>query len=344
MRRLPLLRVTSAGLYCELGGFHIDPWHPVSRAVVTHAHADHFVVGCKSYLTAAPGRGILQRRLGPPAVIQAVPYGEPVDLAGIKVSLHPAGHMLGSAQVRVEHAGEVWVASGDYKVAPDPTCEPFEPVRCHTFITESTFAHPFFAWQPQEAVFEQIHAWWRQNQANGFSSLLYAYSLGKAQRLLAGLDAEQGPIFAHPAIEELNRHYRDAGVALEGIQPFSPDIPAVDWQRAIVVLPPTERWHPTLAKLASYRTAFASGWMALPDGPRQRRVQTGFPLSDHADHQEILATVRASGAERVFATHGYSEILVDILQSQGLAAAVLRTPRCHRPPAIPAVQRELEFE
>jgi putative mRNA 3-end processing factor len=344
MKRSPLLRVTSAGLYCELGGFHIDPWHPVSRAVVTHAHADHFVRGCRSYLTAAPGMAILRRRLGPQAIVQAVPYGEAVEMFGVNVSLHPAGHILGSAQVRVEHAGEVWVASGDYKVAPDPTCEPFEPIRCQTFITESTFAHPYFAWQPQAAVFDQIHAWWRQNQEEGLSSLLYAYSLGKAQRLLARLRLDQGPVFAHPAIEELNQHYRDAGIALQGIQSFSPGIPAADWQRAMVVLPPAERWHPAMAQLGSYRTAFASGWMLLPNGPRQRRVQTGFALSDHADHQEILATVRATGAERVLATHGYSEVLVETLRSQGLEAEVLRTPRCHPPPAIPAVQRELEFE
>src|SRR5262249_3951652 len=156
--------------------------------------------------------------------------------------LHPAGHILGSAQVRVEHQGEVWVVSGDYKVHPDPTCTPFEPIRCHTFITESTFGHPFFAWDDQRTVFEQIHAWWRSNQDLGEASYLYAYSLGKAQRLLAGLDADQGPLFTHPAIADVNAIYREEGVTLSATRSAFEELSPVDWQRGLFVLPPQERW------------------------------------------------------------------------------------------------------
>lgn len=343
MSRSPLLRITSAGLYCELGGFHIDPWHPVAKAVITHAHADHFVAGCKTYLTHLSGRRILQQRLGPQAVIQPVEYGQLLDLFGVRVSLSPAGHILGSAQVRVEYQGEVWVVSGDYKVAADPTCTPFEPVRCHTFITESTFGHPLFAWEPQADVFQQIHDWWRENQERGAASVIYAYSLGKAQRLLAGLNAEQGPILVHAQIDEINQHYQSAGVELPPSRCLTPDISPDDWQRAVILLPPRERWSPNFMCRGPYRTAFASGWMALPDGAEQRRVERGFVLSDHADHREILDTVAATGAETVLVTHGYIDVLVDVLQAKGVDARAHCTPRCQKPPVIPARQRELEF-
>lgn len=343
MNRSSLLRITSAGLYCELGGFHIDPWHPVARAVITHGHADHFIAGCKTYLTESTGRRILQQRLGPQAAIQPVEYGQSLDFFGVKVSLHPAGHILGSAQVRVEHQGEVWVVSGDYKVASDPTCAQFEPVCCHTFITESTFGHPHFAWEPQAGVFQQIHDWWQENQQRGLASLVYAYSLGKAQRVLAGLDANQGPIFVHSQIDAINQHYQTAGVKLPPTGCVSANISAEDWQRSLILLPPSERWSPNLTAIGPYRTAFVSGWMSLPNGPQQRRVESGFALSDHADHQEILDTVAATGAENVFVTHGYINVLVDILRTKGLNAQPHRTPRCQKPPAIPLRQQELEY-
>jgi putative mRNA 3-end processing factor len=285
----------------------------------------------------------LQQRLGPQAVIQPVDYGQTLDFFGVRVSLHPAGHILGSAQVRVEHEGEVWVVSGDYKVAADPTCMPFEPLRCHTFITESTFGHPMFAWEPQANVFQQIHDWWRGNQGRGEASLIYVYSLGKAQRLLSGLDAGQGPIFVHSQIDGINRHYQTAGVNLPPARCLTADFPLEEWQRAVVLLPPCERWSPNFICRGPYRTAFASGWMTLPNGPQQRRVDKGFALSDHADHREILETVAATGAETVLVTHGYIDVLVDVLQTKGVAASPHRTPRCQKPPVIPARQRELEF-
>jgi putative mRNA 3-end processing factor len=230
------------GLYCPAGDFHIDPWRPVERAVITHAHADHARFGHRHYLAAEPGVGVLLSRL-PGIDLQGVPYGERIVINGVTVSLHPAGHVLGSAQVRVEHAGRVWVASGDYKVEPDPTCAPFEPVRCDTFITESTFGLPIYRWEPSQVVFDGIDSWWRHNAAQGRASVLFCYSFGKAQRILAGVDAAIGPIFCHGAVEPLNRAYREASVALPPTRLVS-DIAARDKaavKGALVVAPPSAR-------------------------------------------------------------------------------------------------------
>jgi hypothetical protein len=209
-----LLRSTERGLYCEGGDFYVDPWQPVDRAVITHAHGDHARWGSRAYLGSREGERVLRTRLGPDARIQAVEFGEVREVNGVRVSLHPAGHILGSAQVRVEHRGEVWVVSGDYKTEADPTCTPFEPVRCHTFVTESTFGLPIYRWRPDREVFAEIDAWWRRNAREGRASLLFGYALGKAQRLLAGIDPGIGPIYTHGAVDRLNADYRDTGVAL----------------------------------------------------------------------------------------------------------------------------------
>ncbi len=344
MSRIPLLRLTNSGLYCEQGGFYVDPWSPAACAVITHAHGDHAVKGSRRYLTAEPGRLILQHRMGPRAAIEGLAFGQTLDLNGVTVSLHPAGHILGSSQVRVEHRDEVWVVSGDYKVAPDATCAAFEPVRCHTFITESTFAHPYYHWDPQAETFAQIHEWWRENQSRGKACFLYAYSLGKAQRLVAGLDPSAGPVFAHPWIEEMNSLYREAGVALPATRPLK-EITAADWSGAMILLPPSARWEPAVPVHGHYSTAFASGWMVLPDGPAERHVEHGFALSDHADHDELLQAVAATGAERILVTHGYIDEFVAALKSHGYDAAPHRTPRCQRPPRVPdATQLNLAFE
>ena len=316
----------------------------MAKAVVTHAHADHFAAGCRQYLTARSGAAILRQRLSPHSQIQPLNYGERLDCRGVTVSLHPAGHILGSAQVRVEHQGEVWVVSGDYKVAADPTCDPFEPLRCQTFVTESTFGHPFFAWSPQASVFAEIHAWWRENQRRGLATVLHAYSLGKAQRLLAGLDASVGPILIHPMIETITERYRAEGIEFPLYQTAAPGISAADWSRSLLISPPGQRWLAGATTAGPFRSAFASGWMLLPEGPKQRRVEQGFALSDHADHGEILAAVAETGAQTVLVTHGYIDELVERLRAKGLDAKSLKTPRCRTPPRIPARQGEFEFD
>jgi putative mRNA 3-end processing factor len=273
--------------------------------------------------------------MGQHSRIEPIKYGESVDLNGVKVSLHPAGHILGSAQVRAEFKGEVWVISGDYKVAVDRTCAPFEPLRCHTFVTESTFAQPIFQWEPQEAVFARIHDWWRENQQQKKASFLFAYALGKAQRMLAGLDTDIGPIFVHRDIEVVNKLYRDSGVSLPDAKTPNDGMTVDDWSRAIILQTPSARWRQGFPYLGQYSNAFASGWMLLPDGAHERRVQQGFPISDHADHQELLGAIRDTGAERVLVTHGYIDEFVAELKKLGYDSAALRTPRCRRPPKVP---------
>jgi putative mRNA 3-end processing factor len=307
------------GLYCEAGDFHIDPWRPVARAIVTHAHADHARAGHDHYLAAAPGEGVLRARLGAMS-LQTVRYGEAVEVGGVRVSLHPAGHVLGSAQVRIEHRGEVWVVSGDYKVEADPTCAPFEPLRCHTFVTESTFGLPIYRWAPQAGVFAAIDRWWRDNADAGRASVLFCYAFGKAQRILAGVDASIGPIVCHGAVEPLNRAYREAGVALPGTRLVSEVTDRRDLARALVLAPPSAAGSAWMRRFPDPGDAFASGWMALRGARRRRAVDRGFVLSDHADWPGLQQAIAASGAQRVVVTHGYVPVMVRWLAEQGLQA------------------------
>jgi putative mRNA 3-end processing factor len=318
-----LLETTDRGLYCRAGDFFIDPWEPVERAVITHAHSDHARWGSDAYLASAEGLAVLRARIGADARIQAVDYGEKVDLNGVSVSLHPAGHILGSAQIRVEHRGEVWVVSGDYKTEPDSTCAPFEPIPCDTFVTESTFGLPIYRWEPQDSVFSEMQAWWAANGAAGRASVVFAYSLGKAQRVLAGLlGREEGPIFTHGAVERLNREYRASGVRL----PDTTHVGAAEgkkWAGALVVAPPSAAGSTWLRRFGSASTAFASGWMRIRGTRRRRGVDRGFTLSDHVDWPALLGAIRATGASRVWVTHGYREPVVRWLEESGYEARAI---------------------
>lgn len=320
-----LLQLTDSGLYCPAGDFFIDPWQPVERAVVTHAHADHARRGSRAYLASDEGERVLRTRLGPEAKIQTAAFGEIVSINGVKVSFHPAGHILGSGQVRIEHHGEVWVVSGDYKIEPDPTCTPFELVRCHTFITEATFGLPIYRWTPQAEVFAAINAWWRGNQAAGKTSLLMGYALGKAQRLLAGLDTSIGPIFTHGAVERLNADYRESGSALPPTR-YAGDVDRTfDWSQAMIIAPPSAHGTPWMRKFGNLSAAFASGWMRIRGARRRRAVDRGFVLSDHADWPGLLQAIAATGAETVLVTHGYTAVLARWLQEQGYDAQAIAT-------------------
>jgi putative mRNA 3-end processing factor len=312
------------GLYCPPGDFHIDPWKPVQRAVITHAHADHARAGHAHYLAAAPSEGVLRARLGD-ITLQALAYGETVEHRGVKVSLHPAGHVLGSAQVRIEHEGRVWVVSGDYKVEADRTCAPFEPLRCHCFITESTFGLPIYRWRPQAEVFAEVDAWWRANAVQGRASLLLGYSFGKAQRLLAGVDAGIGPILVHGAVETINRAYRAAGVALPTTRTVIEVKDKAEFRSALVIAPPGAQGSPWARRFVDASDAFASGWMRLRGARRRQGLDRGFVLSDHADWPGLLQAIAATDAERVIVTHGYEAVMVRWLQEQGLQAEAFRT-------------------
>ena len=312
------------GLYCPPGDFYIDPWRPVARAVITHAHADHARAGHDHYLATRAGEGVLRSRLGA-ITLQAMGYGEAVVHNGVRISLHPAGHVLGSAQVRLEHQGQVWVASGDYKVAPDPTCAPFEPLRCDTFITESTFGLPVYRWPSDAELFAQVNAWWAANAAGGRASVLACYSFGKAQRVLAGIDPSIGPMVVHGAVDPINQAYRAAGVALP-VTHLAVEMTSGEAMRgALVVCPPSAVSSPWLRRFGEASLAFASGWMQLRGARRRGGWDRGFVLSDHADWPGLQSAIDATGASRVIVTHGQVPVMVRHLAERGLRAEAFET-------------------
>ncbi len=316
------------GLYCPPGDFYIDPWRPVARAVITHAHGDHARMGHRRYLAAAPGETVLRTRLGQ-IDLQVLAYGERIAHRGVELSLHPAGHVLGSAQVRLAHGGRTWVASGDYKTMSDdhddPTCARFEPVRCDVFITESTFGLPIYRWKPQRELFAEIDDWWRNNAAAGRASVLFCYAFGKAQRVLAGIDASIGPIFCHGAVEPLNRAYRAAGVALPETTRVSDVEDRARFRNALVLAPPSAAGSTWMRRFGDFGDAFASGWMLLRGARRRRGLDRGFVLSDHADWPGLHAAIGATGAERVIVTHGQVPVMVRWLCENGLDAEAFET-------------------
>jgi putative mRNA 3-end processing factor len=325
MLRMDLIVPTDRGLYCEAGDFHIDPWRPVARAVITHAHADHARFGSDVYVCHPHTAPILRKRLGEAIVIETAHYGEVLTRNGVDVSLHPAGHVLGSAQVRVACGGEVWVASGDYKVEDDRVVAAFEPVRCAVFITESTFGLPIYRWRPQTELIGGVESWWRENAAAGRASVVYAYALGKAQRLLASLDPSIGPIVCHGAIEPINAIYREAGIAMPPTR-LVHDVPdRREFARALIVAPPSAAGSAWLGRFGDYSDALASGWMQVRGNRRRRGLDRGFALSDHADWPGLLAAVEATGAERVLATHGFAGPISRYLRERGLDARPLAT-------------------
>jgi len=322
---LDLIVSTDRGLYCAAGDFHIDPWRPVERAIITHAHSDHARFGSEIYVCHRDTAPILRKRLGDDVTIETAAYGEILTRNGVEISLHPAGHVLGSAQVRVSLNGEIWVASGDYKLESDGVSPAFEALRCHVFITESTFGLPIYRWRPQAEIFAAIDAWRRENIAAGRASLLFAYALGKAQRLLAHVDASLGPIVCHGAVEAINALYREAGIVLPPTRLATQMENKKEFGRALILAPPSAAASPWLKRFGDYSDALASGWMQVRGNRRRRGLDRGFALSDHADWPGLLAAIEATGAERVLVTHGYTEPLTRYLREQGLDARALKT-------------------
>jgi putative mRNA 3-end processing factor len=321
--RNDLLCSTDRGLYCEAGDFYIDPWMPVDRAIITHAHGDHARWGSRTYVCSSECERVLRTRLGN-ANITTRNWGETFHANGVTISFHPAGHIIGSAQIRVEHAGETWVVSGDYKIEPDPTCTPFEPVRCNVFITESTFGLPIYRWTPESETFAGIASWWKANRDAGRSSVIFAYALGKAQRLLAGLaPMAQGNFYTHGAVERLTRDYRDGGVDLPETTYASGPAKGHDWTGAMIIAPPSAAGSTWLRRFGVSSTAFVSGWMRVRGARRRRSVDRGFVLSDHVDWPALRSAIDATGAQRVFVTHGYREQVVRALRERGIDAASL---------------------
>lgn len=320
-----VLTFTEAGIYCPAGDFWIDPWRPVPRALITHGHADHARAGMGRYLATEAAAPVIRHRLGADIALQTTAYDAPMRIGDATVSFHPAGHVPGSAQIRVELGGEVWVVSGDYKTVDDGLSEPFEPVTCHSFITECTFGLPVFNWTPQDALADQINGWWRDNAAAGRFSLLGAYSLGKAQRLLRLVDPEIAPILTHGAIENTNAVLRGQGIALPDTELVTPETDLKSRTGALVLAPPSALGSAWARRFKPQSSAFASGWMALRGVRRRRAADRGFIVSDHADWTGLNDAIRATGAERVFVTHGYTGPFRRWLADQGYDAQVVST-------------------
>ena len=326
-----LLTETTSGLWCAAGRFHIDPWEPVERAVITHAHGDHARPGNAAYLCASACEPLLRRRFGSDVRIESTSYGEQLTLGDVRVSFHPAGHVLGSAQIRIEGSDGVWVVAGDYKRAPDPTCAPFEPVPCDVFVTESTFGLPIYRWDPTSAVIDDIATWWNTNTEAGRTSVLFCYTIGKAQRLLAELmRITDRTVYVHGMMLGMIEAYRQSGMDMLPVAPVIEQTSrgrskAASFAGELVLAPLSARGTPWMRRLGDISDGFASGLMRVRGVRRQRGYDRGFVLSDHADWPALLQTIAETGATRVLATHGYAEPLARYLNQHGLESGVIRT-------------------
>ncbi|MGB3409090.1 MAG: ligase-associated DNA damage response exonuclease [Jannaschia sp.] len=319
-----VLEFREHGIYCPAGDFFIDPWRPVDRALITHGHADHARPGHRRYLATHAAGPVMRHRLGDIA-FEGIAYGERRKIGDATVSFHPAGHVPGSAQIRVEHRGEVWVVSGDYKTGPDPLSEPFEPLRCHAFITECTFGLPVFDWPDDATLRAELNGWWQACRDSGRHAALGAYSLGKAQRVMAMVDADIGPILTHGAVENTNAVLRAQGLTLPDTIRVTPDLDLKAHPGALIVTPPFALAGPWLRRFGAVSTGIASGWMALRGVRRRRAADRGFVISDHADWAGLNAAIAETGAERIFATHGYTETFRQWLEEQGYDAHIVQT-------------------
>ncbi len=325
MGSTPLLSFTPRGIHCAQADVHIDPWRGVDRAIITHAHADHARRGSGHYLCSAVTKPLMHARYGEDLNIDVLGKSEAVTINGVRFSLHPAGHIPGSVQVRVEYKGEVWVATGDHKRHEDGISEPFEPVRCNTFITECTFGLPIYRWKEPREVFAEINAWWRANAAENICSIISAYSLGKAQRVLKGIDPGIGPILVHGAVANMNNVLEATGLQLPPWELITKDTPKERFRNALVITPGSAIGTTWSNKMKPYRSAMASGWMQLRGWRRRGNIDKGFVLSDHADWDALLLAVKETGAERVIATHGYTDIFSQYLRSVGYDATAEST-------------------
>jgi putative mRNA 3-end processing factor len=334
-----LIRFTEKGLYCEAGDFYIDPWRPVEKAIITHAHSDHARWGSKSYLCHHYTKPLLKLRLGmqqaqyekvpfenaTPLPIQSVEWGEIIYINGVKISLHPAGHIIGSSQIRVEYKGEVWVASGDYKVEDDGISGAFEPVKCHSFITESTFGLPIYQWKPQAEIYKHIQEWVLANKAKGKTSVLIAYSLGKAQRLLQPLSEVTDNIMVHGAVWNVHQALINNGWKLPKVGRVSIDTPKEHLKNAVVIAPNSANGTPWIKRFSPYAVGVCSGWMQVRGNFRRSNVDAGFALSDHADWPGLLMAIKATEAQRVYVTHGFQSVFSRYLNENGITSFEVKT-------------------
>jgi putative mRNA 3-end processing factor len=321
---MSLIEFTDKGLYCAPGNFYIDPWQPVEKAVITHAHSDHARMGSAGYLCHTDTLPLLQLRLGYNHY-QTIAWNEKIYLNEVSVSLHPAGHIIGSSQIRIEHKGEVWVVSGDYKTEADGMSGVFEPIPCHTFITESTFGLPIYNWKPQQVIFHDIQNWIRNNEVAGKTSVLIAYSLGKAQRVIKAVKEVTANIYVHGAIYNVHQALAQADWNLPTVKRITPELTKDDYKGCVIIAPPSADGSPWMRRFAPYSVGICSGWMQVRGHQRRRNADAGFALSDHADWNGLLQVVKATGAQTVYVTHGFQSVFSRYLNEQGIEAAEVKT-------------------
>lgn len=321
-----MITFDNCGIYCAQAGVYIDPWKPVDKAVITHAHSDHARWGMKSYLAHRLAVPVMKFRLGADINVQGLEYDEQIVMNGVRISLHPAGHIWGSAQVRLEYKDEVWIVSGDYKLQHDGISTPFEPVRCHNFITESTFGLPIYKFPEPREVHDDINNWWRQNKEEGKNSVILAYALGKAQRVLQHLDTSIGNIYTHGAVDNVNQLYESAVGPLLPTQRIDASVNRKDIRGAMIIAPPSAADTPWMRSFSPYKLGICSGWMQLRGTRRRRGADRGFVLSDHADWEQLNTAVKETGASNIYVTHGYKSLYSKWLQtSYGLNATEVET-------------------
>ncbi|HYK55024.1 MAG TPA: ligase-associated DNA damage response exonuclease [Flavisolibacter sp.] len=321
---MALIEFSDKGLYCRTGDFYIDPWRAVDRAVITHAHSDHARWGSKFYLCHHDTKPLLQQRLGP-NFYQSIAWNEPIYLNGVRLTLFPAGHIIGSSQIRVEYNGEIWVVSGDYKLENDGLSGQFEPIKCHSFITESTFGLPIYNWKPQQEIYTDIQNWIKKNQAAGKTSVLIAYSLGKAQRLLAPIAEITERIFVHGAVYNIHMALVNSGWKLPGVKKVGMETSKEELKGSVVIAPSSAEGSPWLRRFLPYEIGICSGWMQVRGNVRRKNADAGFALSDHADWNGLIAACKATEAECIYATHGFQSAFSRYLNEQGIQAKEVKT-------------------
>lgn len=321
---MPLIEFTDKGLFCPAGNFYIDPWKPVDKAIITHAHSDHAKWGSKNYLCHSFTKPILQLRLGDNNY-QTAAWGEDILMNGVNVSFHPAGHIIGSSQVRVEYNGEIWVFTGDFKIEDDGLSGAFEPVKCNVFITESTFGLPIYKWKKQSIIYNDIQNWVRSNQQAGKASVIIAYSLGKAQRVIEAVSAVTNDIYAHGAVYNMQQALIEAGHSLHSVKRVENDIPKSAYRNAVIIAPSGAEGSPWIKRFNPFSLAICSGWMQVRGNARRKNADRGFVLSDHADWDGLISAVKETGAEKVFVTHGFQAAFSKYLDENGIPAAEVKT-------------------
>lgn len=321
---MPLIEFTGKGLYCPQGDFYIDPWSPVDKAVITHGHSDHARFGHKAYLSHPFTKIIMQARLGNNHY-ETLQWNEALNINGVKLSLHPAGHIIGSSQVRLEYNGEVWVFTGDYKLEDDGISTAFEPIRCNVFITESTFGLPIYNWKPQEMVFDEMQQWIQLNRQAGKNSIILGYSLGKAQRILKAISSITDTIYVHGAIYNMHIALQQAGFDLPEVKRITRETPKEAFNNAVIIAPPGADGSYWIKRFSPYAVGICSGWMQVRGNMRRKNADAGFVLSDHADWKGLITAVKNSGAEKVYATHGFQAAFSRYITEQGIEAAEVKT-------------------